>query len=277
MTTDYENRLLRVLTYIETHLDGDLSLDQLADVAALSRFHFHRVFRAMTGETVAQATRRVRLRSAAAELLHGTEPLGQIAARHGYPNVPSFTRAFREQHNLSPGAFRDRGHLAAEPYKSQKDFSMFDITLQDRPAYRLAAIAHSGDYMKVNQAFSKAFTVLGARSMLSGDMPMIGVYLDDPTSVPLDDLRAFAGCAVAPDQDIAEPLVEMKLVGGKHAVLRHVGPYEGLSTAYATLFGQWLPQSGEVPKDAPPYEIYENNPSDTAPEDLVTLICVPLT
>ena len=106
--------------------------------------------------------------------------------------------------------------------------------------------------------------------------PMIGVYLDDPSSVPLDALRSYAGMSVPEGALIEEPLEEIALVGGKHAVLRYVGPYEGLSKAYATLFGSWLPQSGEVPRDAPPYELYENTPMDTAPKDLVTLICVPL-
>ena len=57
MANDYENRLLRVLDYIHNNPAGDLSLDQLADVAALSRFHFHRVFAAIMGETAANALR----------------------------------------------------------------------------------------------------------------------------------------------------------------------------------------------------------------------------
>nr|MCU0854535.1 AraC family transcriptional regulator [Paracoccaceae bacterium] len=49
----YEDRLLRVLDHIAENPAGDLSLDALADVAAMSRFHWHRVFHAMTGETAA--------------------------------------------------------------------------------------------------------------------------------------------------------------------------------------------------------------------------------
>ena len=49
-----ENRMIRVLDHIHDNPAGDLSLDALADVAAMSRFHWHRVFRAITGETAAQ-------------------------------------------------------------------------------------------------------------------------------------------------------------------------------------------------------------------------------
>ena len=59
-------------------------------------------------------------------------------------------------------------------------------------------------------------------------------------------------------------------------MLRHVGPYTGLRQAYDYLYGKWLPESGEEPRDGPPFEIYENTPMDTAPEDLVTLICAPI-
>jgi AraC family transcriptional regulator len=64
MSAPYEQRILRVLNYIHDTPAGDLSLDQLADVAAMSRFHWHRVFHAVTGETCAQAVRRIRLHRA---------------------------------------------------------------------------------------------------------------------------------------------------------------------------------------------------------------------
>ena len=45
----YEARLIRVLDYIHDHPAGDLSLDNLADIAAMSRFHWHRTYHAMAG------------------------------------------------------------------------------------------------------------------------------------------------------------------------------------------------------------------------------------
>src|SRR5688572_4377314 len=94
----YEARLLRVLSYIYDHLDGDLSLDAVADVACMSPHHWHRVFRAMTGETLADAIRRVRLLKAANALARENAPVADIAERFGYPNLASFSRAFSAQH-----------------------------------------------------------------------------------------------------------------------------------------------------------------------------------
>ena len=75
---------------------------------------------------------------------------------------------------------------------------------------------------------------------------------------------------------INAPLVEVTLPAGRLAVLTFTGPYAGLPAAYDQLMGIWLPQSGEVPADAPIFEVYLNSPMDTAPEALVTEVCLPL-
>ena len=113
----YEDRLLRVLDHVYAHLDGDLSLDTLADVAALSRFHFHRVFSAMTGETVAGFIRRVRLYKASHLLVQGEDEIERIAQLCGYPNPRSFARAFSgclwtDAHRLSDARCRDAASAA---------------------------------------------------------------------------------------------------------------------------------------------------------------------
>ena len=75
---------------------------------------------------------------------------------------------------------------------------------------------------------------------------------------------------------VGAPLEQVTLPAGRHAVLTYQGPYAGLPAAYDQLFGLWLPQSGEEPADSPVFEIYLNSPMDTAPDDLLTEICLPL-
>lgn len=275
MASDYEKRLVRVMDHIHDNLDGDLSLDTLADVAALSRFHFHRVFHAMTGETVAQATRRLRLYRASVLLVTGDAPLGAVAGRCGYPNQASFSRAFREAFGLAPGAYRDRG-IPAPPVRinAKGEFEMYDVEIRDEPARVVAGMDHRGDYMLVGEVFERCAATLAGRGLMGQAEHMVGLYFDDPSAVATDDLRSFAGFAVAADMEVAEPLRQKQLDAGRHAVLRHVGPYPGLSKAYAYLFGEWLPKSGEEPGNAPPFERYLNTPAETAPDELVTEISV---
>ena len=139
---------MRVLRYIHGNPAGDLSLDRLADVAAMSRFHWHRVFHAMTGETCAQAVRRLRLyRAAHYWLMHKDWPVAEVAAQAGYPNVNSFTRAFRDGFGVSPNVFRKEGCLSNAQLDATKGgFRLFDVEINETPRRRLAALSHKGPY-----------------------------------------------------------------------------------------------------------------------------------
>lgn len=277
MANDYEKRLLRVLEHVYENLEGDLSLDTLADVAALSRFHFHRVFTAVTGETLAHFIRRVRLHRAANMLLADDTPLEAISAAVGYPNTRSFARAFQDAFGRTPREFRKYARPLPPLVLSQTgETQMYDVSIQDQPERRLAVIHHQGDYMGIGKKFEQVGTTVMARGLGAQVGAMVGLYLDDPQNVAVEDLRSVAGMEIAEGAPIDAPLEEMRVAGGKHAVLKHVGPYAGLAAAYQYLFGEWLASSGEMPREAPPFELYVNNPMDTAPEDLVTLVGVPL-
>ncbi len=277
MTASYEKRILRVLMYIHENPAGDLSLDTLADVAAMSRFHWHRVFQAMTGETCAQAVRRIRLYRAACWLIHEDDPVARIAAGVGYPNVQSFTRAFSDGFGISPGAFRNRGRLGRAPkHKLKGTFKMFDIETKQVPACRLAALLHKGPYTDVGPCFEKLINTATSQNLWPQVRGMVGVYHDDPNTVAEADLRCHAGLMIPADMVLPEGLDEVELPAGPYAVLHYKGPYPSVKVAYDYLYGEWLPNSGREPANAPCYEVYLNSPADTAPEDLRTDICLPL-
>jgi AraC family transcriptional regulator len=277
VANDYEKRLNRVLDYIHDNPAGDLSLDALADAAALSRLHFHRVFRGMTGETAASAVRRIRLHRASVALVQGNAAVAAIAQEVGYPNLASFSRAFSGAYQITPGAFRARGELRPFPLSLvMKGPSMYPVTIRQEPARRLAAVPHQGPYPEIGRAFDKLGATMGARGLFGSVGKMVGVYYDSPADVAPADLRSHAGFEAGPDMPIADPLQEVRLPAGRHAVLTFKGPYAGLQAAYDQLFCNWLPGSEETPADSPVFEIYLNTPMDTAPEDLVTEICLPL-
>ncbi|QBY02794.1 AraC family transcriptional regulator [Rhodophyticola sp. CCM32] len=273
----YEDRLLRVVAYIHDNPAGDLSLDRLADIAAMSRFHWHRVFRAMTGETCAQAVRRVRLHRAAVWLVQTDRPLKQIAGDVGYPSLPSFSRVFQAAHGLSPGAFRTRGELSPPLLSAHRgDYPVYPIEINDQPARRLAAIPHKGPYIEIGKAFESVSAVFTSRGFWPQARGMVGVYFDDPDAVAAEELRSLAGIVVEGTLEVSDPLEEVNLPGGRYAVMHYKGPYSGLSAAYKHMYGVWLPESGEETGDHPPIEVYLNNPKDTAQDDLLTDVCVPL-
>lgn len=280
MAGNYENRMMRVQTYIHDTPAGDMSLDHLADIAALSRFHFQRTYRLLMGETATQAVRRIRMHRASVALIHSEKPLQDIAREVGYPNLASFSRVFSETFGQPPSAFRAVGtQLAAsavQPTLAIKGTSMFPISIRDEPARHLAAIPHKGDYQLIGRDFEQLFGLLGMRGLMPRTGAMIGVYYDDPDSTPTEDLRSLAAVEFPQEARIDPPIERATLPAGRHAVLLFKGPYTGLPAGYAQLFRDWLPNSDEEPGDAPAFELYLNNPRETAPEDLLTEICLPL-
>jgi AraC family transcriptional regulator len=91
---------------LESRLDSPPAVQELARAAGLSVFHFHRAFRSVVGETVAQHSLRVRLERAAAFLKFFSRQLIEITLVRGFATPASFTRAFTRLYGMSPQRFR---------------------------------------------------------------------------------------------------------------------------------------------------------------------------
>ncbi len=105
---------------------------------------------------------------------------------------------------------------------------------------------------------------------------MIGVHYDDPNVVKEPDLRSHAGLIIADSNPLPDTLDDVQLDAGECAVLHYKGPYTAIKVAYDFLYGDWLPKSGREPADAPPYEMYLNDPSQVDESELLTDIVLRL-
>ncbi len=274
---DYQDRVDRVTAYIHDHLDEELDLGKLAEVACLSPYHWHRIYLAVHGETAAATVKRLRLQRAAGQLANTSMPVREIAEASGYKSLQSFTRTFRSVYGLPPAQYRRRGsHTQFQPRRQEGAAAMYDVTLKTFPQTTAITIPHRGSYMQIGKAFETLFGWLATRGLLSDDIRPVGIYYDDPDAVPEADLRARAGIITSAEILIEAPLEHTEIAGGPYAVLRHQGPYADMPAAYRWLFGEWLVNSGREPADVPCFEAYLNNPRDTPPTELLTDICLPL-
>ncbi|MEM9798481.1 MAG: AraC family transcriptional regulator [Pseudomonadota bacterium] len=267
-------RIDRVLTHIHTHLDGDLSLDALAEVAALSRFHFSRTFRDATGEGATEVVRRIRLNRAANLLAVTTLPLGRIARSCGYGHTDSFGRAFHRAFGQPPSAVRaaSRMPLPIVPTKTG-DWTMYPVEIRDETETTVAALFHQGPYLEIGPTFDRMDAMLREREVPTG--PSIGIYYDNPQETPLDQLRAHAGRTIV-DSDVPEEMDRVVIPAGRHAILTHVGPFDGLPAAWHYMFEVALPERGLRMREGLTFERYLNNVADTPIEKVVTEVCVPV-
>ncbi|THD48406.1 MAG: helix-turn-helix domain-containing protein [Bradyrhizobium sp.] len=276
-SVSYQARADRVTDYIYARLDEDIRAEDLAEVACLSPYHWHRIWSAMCGETLGDRVRRLRLQRAADRLANSDMPIARIAERAGYASADAFARAFKEAYGQPPGKYRENGsHVAFKVAAQAEDREGFPVSVEELPPRRCASVPHRGAYMQIDHAMGRLFAALTAQGIVAPDQAMAAVFFDDPDLVPVDALRSAAISPVAETLSFAAPLEEMTLRGGLYARLRYQGPYADMKGAYRWLLGVWLPQSGYEPDDAPIFEAYLNSPQKVAPTDLITDIHLPL-
>lgn len=275
--TDYRAQLARVTAHIHDRLAEPLDLAELAVVADLSPYHWHRVYHALIGETVAATVRRVRLHRASGHLAQTDLTVTEIARRCGYPNAQSFTRAFRQAFGQSPQAWRAT-RTDALPWRQATDGApdTWPVVVRHVPAVEVAGMDHRGSYMRVGRAFETAQIHVAAQGLMRPDTRWLAQYLDDPLAFPEAQLNSRAGLSVPAGTATAPPLRRFTVGGTPCAVLRYQGPYPNMRDAYQWLYGTWLVATGHALADQPVFEEYLNSPRDTAPADLLTDICLPL-
>jgi AraC family transcriptional regulator len=154
-----------------------------------------------------------------------------------------------------------------------------EVTIRALPQQHGFAVAHTGSYMSIDQAFSRLGAWVAQHGLIAPGAKMLGIFYDDPDSTPEDRLRSKA-CFIPADGarrvEPEPPIERIAVPGGEYAVLLHTGPYAELKSAYQWLYGEWLPHSGREAADAPPFEVYLNTPAEVPPQALRTEIHVPL-
>lgn len=296
--TFYEAAVLRAVARVARSLDEALDLEALAREAALSPFHFHRVFRGLVGETPLELHRRLRLERAAERLCRTAAGVTEIAFGAGYQTHEAFTRAFRQCYGTSPSAFRQRAaemrsachggpptELAARcrvhVREGRVDLlaltfvtpgeTVMDVVIETHPARRLATVRHTGPYNEIARAFHRLGELAQAGGLYAHAEPaMLALYHDDPESTPPEALRSDAALIVREQAPLPEGITEARLPAGRYAKATHRGSYAGLGDAWARLMGEWLPKSGFRVGPGPAYEIYVNDPRTTSAEALQT-------
>ncbi|MEE9319298.1 MAG: AraC family transcriptional regulator [Granulosicoccus sp.] len=285
---EYEKRMRQVTDYVFEHLDEQLDLNRLAEIACMSPYHWHRVYQGLIGETLAATVKRLRLQRAADSLANSTRSIQSIARISGYSGVPAFNRAFKLAYNTTPFRYRDEGaHKKFRTGAGNQTGSTFAVEIRTINSEELLVMPHVGDYLEIDRAFTGLVTALGGASVLPQSTRMIGVYFDDPDFTESAKLESLA-CVVRANAEpvtpakptevplVDAPLEAYTLPGGRCAMLRYEGPYADMQAAYSWLYGCWLVDSGYEADDRPVFEEYLNDPRSTHPTELLTDIYLPL-
>ncbi len=315
LVEEYRSRINRVIDYIEANIDRSLSLSELADIAHFSRFHFHRIFRAMVGETLNGFIQRIRLEKAAARLTaNPKKSITEIAFECGFSSLSVFARAFRETFGMSASDWRSGGYRQHSKSgkadgkekqavgKKPQDFNIYpsytqgkqlwrvemkdgklktEVEVREMPEMTVAYVRHIGPYKGNEELFGNMFNRLmtwaGPRGLLNfPETKILTVYYDDPDLTDESKHRVDACITVPADTKVEGEVGKTTIPAGRYAVAYFEISPDQYQEAWDSVFSGWLPDSGYQPEDGPCYELYPGNMEDYSKGRHVVDICVPV-
>jgi AraC family transcriptional regulator len=278
--SDYEQRLHRVLAYIDEHLDTAVDIAKLARVANFSAFHFHRIFSAHVGETVGNYLTRRRVEQAAARL--ASQPrlsVLNVALSVGFGSPEAFARAFKKHFHCTPSHWKtmrpingdhqskmdqEDGSLSQaisrlERYASsmaQTNSSPLQVAVTTRPSTRIAYLRYQGPFGEPLGRFwqEKVYPWLAASNLL--EAPRYGVSQDDPKVTAADKCRYDAGAEVGPEFVASQDAQITTLPGGLYACSKFKGTSAEFPQAWERVLREWVPASGFQLDGRPCFEYY---------------------
>lgn len=302
---EYINRIIRVMEYIDQHLDQTIDLSKMADIASFSPFHFHRIFTLMTGETPNTYVSRIRMEKVGRLLQSETKlSIASIALDCGFENISSFSRSFKKHFNVSAKEFRQeaKGIFSKEGIryskngnavsKIGKNIQQIDaqfcsvelkqlilmdtkIEIKQMPALKLICYRRTGAFNQIGRAYEELFKWAAPRGLLNANTKAVSIYHDDPSITEVEKMRNDACLVVDRDVDVEGEIRKSQTVEGKYAVGYFEIGIEDFEKAWNTMYA-WLSESGYQPREASPYEIYHNDNNQHPEKKFILEICIPV-
>ncbi|MGW1070917.1 AraC family transcriptional regulator [Streptomyces aureus] len=272
-------RLNQALDHLEARLDGEVDMAEVARIAAVSEYHFRRLFAALAGMPLPLYVRRRRMTLAGAEVLAGEQTLLDIAMRYGYGSGEAFARAFKSVHGVGPGEARRTGAvLTAQPRMSFRVVVEGSTTMRyrivEKEAFRFLGrkarvpLVHEG-LNEAAAAHVKSLdrgTVVRMKELADGEPAGVlsaAVYLGDSREEGAE-ADYWVGVVTGPGV-VADELDALDVPAGTWAVFDSSGPYpSALQDLWRDVFTQWFPSNLYTTRPGP--ELLLTRPVETGAE-----------
>ena len=253
----YKSRINRVIDYVNNNLHKSLSLEELAFEADFSPYHFHRVFVAVTGETVNNFTNRLRNEKAARLLRFSKRSVADVALECGFSSSSTLSRLFKQYFEVSPRNYRNGLEIknskickdlpAVSEYNcninAEEGEQLYPVEIRQLSERRIAYIREKDAFRKgvVLAAFEKLIKWAKATGLFD-TQTIFGMSIDDPDVTPKEKYR-YEACITLPANLEVSPdsgLETTTLPKCKYAVTRVKGDMKAVGDAFGYLFDSWL-------------------------------------
>jgi len=279
-------RMLDSIEYIESHLDDELVIDEVAAAACMSKFHFQRMFNMLTGYTVSEYIRNRRITVAAQELVNGGGKVIDVAVKYGYESPEAFTKAFRRIHGIRPSdAKKNSQSLKAYPRLSfqiqlKGDVEM-DYKIVEKDAFNvvgksICTTTIGGQNTRDIAAFWEEVNRNGFAGELAkncGPLGLIGICLEFDKQQ--EHLTYLIGAEKNTDQ-VPDDWEERVIPAAAWAVFPvHGAMPDAMPKVWDRIFSEWFPSTGYEHSGGPEMEVYLSD-ADPSSDDYYSEIWIPI-
>jgi AraC family transcriptional regulator len=265
--SEHQFRINKAVNFIEDHLFEELSLEVIAQRAALSPYHFHRIFSALVESTVAQYVRQRRLTECLAELHDQRTRIIDLAVKCGFESQGAFTRAFKDLFGITPGQYQ-KLESGKPGVQRISDADVAQATsghivapeIVARPATRVIGLATaiSGMSFPAVYALWATYSKESAKHFDAPDADSIGVSCRSHPNVQTrpGEYVYIAAHAVTSDCGVPPGFIELSVPGGTYARFTHKGHVSTLQATIKKIWRSWLWHAGLTPANGPDLEVY---------------------
>ena len=249
----------KAIWFIETHFAENMSLDDIARSACVSRFYLVRAFGVATGRSVMGYVRGRRLTEAARSLAGGAPDILTVALEAGYGSHEAFTRAFRDQFGLTPETVRAQRRTCnldlVEPIKLDETLiaDLRPVRFEQGEPMLIAGLGerYAWESSKAIPAhWQRLVPYLGALPHRVGTVTFgVSHNADDE-----GNFDYIAGCEVSDFSELPTAFSRLRLTAQRYAVFAHAAHISEIRRTVCTIWTRWLPESGHEVADAPGFE-----------------------
>ena len=265
----YDQTMQKVLIKIENDLEY-VSIEDLISVSGYSYYHFHRIFKAYTGETLNKYIKRLLLENTLIQMQIDQENITNIAMKSGYNTASSFNKAFKEMFGVNPSEYKKN----LEP-KRKLYADIEPIRVENIEPIEVYTIRHVGDYALLDSVWERLISFATQHKLLNHHFYAYAIAYDNPDIS--DNTRLRYDACISKTKDVESSEIQTKhLEGGKYAVFLHKGEHSKLVDTYDSIFGNWFYKNDITFRDVPVIQKFLNNKNETAENKLLTEVYVPI-
>jgi len=290
----YIESINKTIDYIDSHLEKSFSLEELSSIANFSKFHFHRMFQSIVGESLFEYILRLRLEKSASLILsRPKENLSNIAFQCGFSDLSIFSRSFKKHFKTTPSSYKknaiEKSNLSQinsniQPITTKNDLyfcsksktikwtnnmeNIKNIEVKNLSKITVAYNRSIGPYKGNDALYQKHRNELFAWAaskelMHNKEFKYLILYHDNP-NVALNDNQRMSLCITVPPKTETDGIIgKMNIEENKYLVCQCELSAQDFPKVWNWIYEQWFPKNNYVPDNKPYFEMYPEQPNGT--------------